>query len=177
MDLILSKTFKGMLVLIILDFIIIWLCVKHMEIDGSSGMGIFIVVPPVFLLNFIIGVILFFLKRDYCYMFILNSFIGSVIMYHLFDWRMGDRMNEMYDSWNFAKNDTVYTINKFNESNSFSISYQTDHGSSTEFITGLTKSKGDTLFLAADSIHIYIYKNGLYNFSNKMLPIHLNKIQ
>ncbi len=159
-----SKTFLVLIALVLVDFTVIWIWVVNDEPSPDSAIEIYIVVPFVFLLNLIIAGILFLFKKKYSSIFLVNSILSSIIMYNLFGYGIHKTIDNMYDSWEFTKNDTVFVINKSNEYNEFSMSYRTDPGSSTQFISGASKLQGDTLVLSSGSTHMFIVKDSLYNF-------------
>lgn len=57
-----KKTVKGALALLLLDILIIWIWAKNEDLGPGSAMVIYLVVPLVFIINVIIGGLLFFIK-------------------------------------------------------------------------------------------------------------------
>jgi hypothetical protein len=153
-----------LLALILVDVILISIWVSNEDLPPDSAMGIYIVVPFVFLINLIVAGILYLFKNRYSYIFLINAVLSSIIMYNLFNYGMQRTIDSMYDSWEFSKNDTLFVIDKANKFNEFSISYITQPGSSTQYISGSTKSKGDTVSLLTGSTRMYIVNGMLYNF-------------
>ena len=166
-----SISLVRLLALILIDFTVISIWVANEELPPDSAMGIYIVVPFVFLINLIVAGILYLFKKRYSYIFLINAILSSIIMYNLFVYGMQRTMDSMYDSWEFSKNDTLFLIDKANKFNEFSMSYMTEPGSSTQYISGSTKSKGDTLLLLTGSTRMYIVNGMLYNLRGIKSPI------
>jgi hypothetical protein len=168
-----EKTVKGALALLLLDILIIWIWAKNEDLGPGSAMVIYLVVPFVFIINVIIGGLLFFIKRAYTTMFFVNSIVASIVTNWLFTVELSNQSRSAYDSWAFNLKDTTFTINKSNNYDEFGISYSNDGESSTEFMSGKYKQNKDTLMLKVDSGNMYIHGNKLYNFRNSRIPIPL----
>ena len=166
-----SKTFKGTLILLLIDMLVIWIWAKNSDLGPGSAMVIYIVVPFAFIINIIIGVVLFFAKRIYSALFFINCIAASVITYWFFTLEMSNQYKGHFDHWSFNLRDTTFRITKWNKYNEFSISYSEGPGSSTSFIDGKCEQKKDTLLLISDSISMYIHDNKLYNFRKSKHPI------
>jgi hypothetical protein len=166
-----SISLLRLLALTLVDFTLISIWVANEELPPDSAMGIYIVVPFVFLINLIVAGILYLFKKRYGYIFLINAILSSIIMYNLYIYGMRRTLDKMYDSWEFSRNDTLFSVNKSNQYNEFSISYSTEPGSSTQFISGTTKTKGDTLSLITDSMSLYILNRKIYNFQSAKSPI------
>ena len=68
------KLFIKLFLLTIIDFIIIWFWVKEIDPEPSISIAIVIVVPTVILINLTIALILYFTKKEYSKVFVINSF-------------------------------------------------------------------------------------------------------
>jgi hypothetical protein len=172
-----SKIIKGSLLLFLIDILIIWIWATNSDLGPGSAMIIYIVVPFAFILNIIIGVILFFTKKIYSSMFFINCIVAPVITYWLFTSEMSNQHKEHLDHWSFNLQDTTFRITKWNKYNEFSMSYSEMPGSSTSFLDGIYVQKKDTLLLITDSIKMYIQHDKLYNFRKSKNPIALNHFQ
>lgn len=168
------KVFKYSLILALIDILVIWLWAINSDLGPGSAMVVYLVVPFVFIINIIIGVILFFAKRIYSSMFFINCIISPVITYWIFTLEMNNQYKEHFDHWGFNLRDTTFRITKSNKYNEFSISYSEGPGSSsTSFLDGKCEQKKDTILLIADSISMYIHNDKLYNFRKSKDPIAL----
>lgn len=167
------KFFKYSLVLALIDLLVIWLWTINSDLGPGSAMVVYIVVPFVFIINMIIGAILFFTKRVYSPLFFINCIVASAITFSLFTLEMNNQDKEHFDSWDFSLQDTTFSITKWNKYNEFSISYGENTGSSTSFLDGKCEQKKDTLFLITDSIRMYIHHDKLHNFRRSKNPITL----
>lgn len=167
------KVFKYSLILVLIDILLIWLWAINSDLGPASAMVIYIVVPFVFIINIVIGVVLFFTKRVYSSLFFINCIVASVITYWVFKLEMSHQYKGHFDHWSFNLQDTTFRITKWNKHNEFSISYSDSEnsGSSTSFIDGKCEQNKDTLLLIADSISMYIHNDKLYNFRKSKDPI------
>ena len=167
------KFLKGSIILVLIDMLIIWLWAINSDHGPGSTMVVYIVVPFAFIVNIIIGVILFFTKRVYSPMFFINCIVASLITCWIFTLKLNNQYKEPFDVWSFNLQDTTFKITKWNKYNEFSISYCARPGSSTGFLDGKCEQKKDTLLLIADSKSMRIYHDKLYNFRKSKNPISL----
>jgi hypothetical protein len=167
-----SRALRGSLLLILIDILIIWIWATNSDLGPGSAMVIYIVVPFAFIINIIIGVVLFFTKRVYSPLFFINCIIAPVITYWLFTLEMRNQYKGHFNHWSFNLQDTTFRITKWNKYNKFSISYSEMPGSSTSFLDGRCVQKKDTLLLITDSTKMYIHANKLYNFRKSSILLH-----
>ena len=167
------KFLKGSIILALIDILIIWLWAINSDHGLGSSMFVYIVVSFAFVINIIIGVILFFSKRAYSPMFFINCIVASIITYWIFTLELSNQYKKPFDVWSFNLRDTTFKITKWNECNEFSISYSASSVSSTSFLDGKCEQKNDTLLLTADSRSMCIHHNKLYNFRKSKNPISL----
>lgn len=131
------KHWTKIILLTIIDFIIIWFWVKHIDPDPSVSIGILLLVPfVVVVLNLIIALILYFTKKKIAFLFVINSVIAGILMFYLFSKGIDRHQNERLESWKFELQDTTYVITHWKIENTFSISESTNPGSSTGFLDG-----------------------------------------
>src|SRR5579875_2948152 len=104
------KLWTQLLLLTVLDFVIIWFWVREQDPDPSVSIGIFLVVPLAIIVNLILAAILYFVKRKYTNVFLINSVIAAVIMYYLFIAGIDRHQRQRYESWQFNLNDTTFRI-------------------------------------------------------------------
>lgn len=122
--------------LTIIDFVIIWLWVKQMNPDPSISIGIFIFVPLVIILNLVIAIILYFTKREFTPLFVVNSIIAGILMFYLFGKGIDRYQNERQESWTFKLHNITYVITHWKPENTFDMSESNNPGSSTGFLDG-----------------------------------------
>ena len=171
------KIWIRIILLTIIDFAIIWLWVKQMNPDPSVSIGILILVPLVVIFNLMIALILYFMKREFVALFIVNSIISGIIMFYLFDKGIDRYQNNRLESWNFKLKDETYTITHWKLENNFSMSESSSPGSSTYFLEGKFIKKEDEYYLTTDSTEFIIKKGYLYKFRNESDSIKLTKIE
>jgi hypothetical protein len=124
-------------ILITIDFILIWLWVYRIDPDPSISIGLLLLVPFIFAVNLIIAGIFYALKRNkYARLFLINSVLASIIMSYLFQRGIDRYQNVRLESWEFTKADTTYLLIRWKQTPDFDMSYSTQPGSSTGFLTG-----------------------------------------
>ena len=169
------KFWIRIILLTTIDFAIIWLWVKQMNPDPSISIGILILVPLVVILNLIIALILYFRKKEFVALFLVNSIISGILMFYLFG--IDRYQNNRLESWNFKLKDETYTITHWKLENTFSMSESNSPGSSAYFLEGKFIRKGDESYLTTDSTEFMIKKGYLYKFRNESDSIKLTKIE
>lgn len=171
------KLFLKILILTIIDFVIIWFWVKQNDPDPSISIYIFIVVPFVALLNLALALILYFTKRQYANLFVINAFISAVLMYFLFGVGINNHQKRILESWKFNISDTTFVITHWKLEKEFSISESTNPGSSTSFLDGKFITKNNESYLKTDSTEYIIKNKYLYGFRKAKDSIKLMKIE
>jgi membrane protein YdbS with pleckstrin-like domain len=171
------KLFTKLFLLTVIDFIIIWFWVKEIDPEPSISIAIVIVVPAVILINLTIALILYFTKKEYSKVFVINSFISAILMYFLFLNGIERHQNLRYESWKFNRKDTVFAIIHSKIDNTFSITESTNQGSSTEFLEGKFRENGNEYYLTNDSTEYKIRNEYLFGFRNSTDSIKLTKIE
>ncbi|MCI3935911.1 hypothetical protein MQX03_01795 [Chryseobacterium aahli] len=148
-----------------------------MNPDPSISIGIFIFVPLVIILNLIIAGILYFTKREFVTLFVVNSIIAGILMFYLFGKGIDRYQNERLESWTFKLHNTTYLITHWKPENTFDMSESNNTGSSKGFLDGEFITKGNEYYLKTDTTE-YIIKNGyLYKFRKESDSIKLTKIE
>ena len=171
------KLWTQILILTILDFIIISIIFKQGDPDPSVSIGILLVVPAAIIINLIIAAILFVIKRQFVKAFLINSIIAGVIIYYLFTNAIDQHQARHYDAWQFIQSDTTFELLLSKQDTTFYMTYSTNPGSSTSFISGHFIRNNDNYNLTNDSIRMMIRNEFLYRFRNKSDSIKLTKIK
>ena len=149
-----------------------------MDPDPSVSIGIILLVPFVLILNLIIAGVLYLIKRrQYVNSFLINSVISSIVMFYLFGEGIDRHQNKRLESWQFIKADFTFEVTRWKELNEFSMSYSTNPGSSTEFLTGRCTLENGEFILATDSTKFKIKNNYLFGFRIGADKIKLKKIE
>ena len=83
------KSLVKILFLTIIDFIFIWFWISTMKLDGSSAIGIIVIIPIIIILNLIISGILYLLKKkELSFLFLMNIIFASIITYFIFSYEI-----------------------------------------------------------------------------------------
>ncbi|MFD1096111.1 hypothetical protein [Salegentibacter chungangensis] len=164
-------------VLILIDIIVIWLWVYQIDPDPSLSIGILLLVPFVLILNLIIATILYFFKRKtFSKLFLINSIIASIIMFHFFKKGIDRHQDRVLENWTFQKADTTFSLIRWKESNQFSMSYSLNPGSSWGFLDGKYYKENSDWILIADSLKMKIANDSLIGFRKISDTIEMQKI-
>lgn len=170
------KIFLKILGLTILDYLLIWFWVKKMNPEPSISIAIIYLVPFVFAINIVIGIILLLFKNNNSKLFLVNSIIASILMFWIFGNGIRRHQDQRLDSWEFTKKDTIFRIVKWEETKTFDMSYSLTPGSSWGFLTGNWIIKNDTLILRAEKYNMYIFNDLLINFRNDSSRLIIKRI-
>jgi hypothetical protein len=173
------KTLYKILGLIIIDFGLIWFWVYQMDPDPSVSIGIFLLIPFVFIINLIIGGVLFFAKKkEYSKLFFINSLLSSIIMFYLFGKGIDRHQNNRLESWEFTKADSTFRLTRWKKTNGFSMSYSLRPGSSWGFLDGKCMERNGDWYLTSDSLNMKIIDDEkLIGFRNPTDTIRMNKLE
>ncbi len=171
------KLLPQIIILTIIDFVLIWIWVKAIDPDPSISIGLIILVPLVFGLNLIAAGIVYFIKKEFVKLFLFNTIIASTIMYFLFIEGINRHQRLRLESWEFQKTDTIFTIIRWKESNTFNMSYSTNPGSSWGLEGGSCEIESDEIILYGDSTEYKIKDMMLFGFREVRDTIKLKKIE
>jgi hypothetical protein len=169
-----KKKIKYGTAILILEIILLGLWVYSMKPDPSVSIGIILIVPILFGLNLIIGLVLYFLKKPLSKIFLANSLICPLIFYAFWSlWFMNyhERNNTEFK---FTLNEIVYelSIGKNNE-----YFYLCDENNDGRVYVGKYEKKGDSLILKDSDARMYIMDNKLFKFPEKRTGIDLIKTE
>ncbi|MGS2727980.1 hypothetical protein ACU8DI_15345 [Psychroserpens sp. BH13MA-6] len=170
-----SKTkLKYGIIIIVLELILIGIWIYSSEPDPSISIFLLLIIPTLFGTNFIIGLILYFLKKPLSKFFLMNSIFCPLIFYLIWKlWFLNyhDRNNTYYE---FSINDIVYelSIGKNNE-----YFYLCDENNDGRVYVGKYERKGDSILLNDNEYKMYIISNKLFEFPEKRTGITLNRME
>ncbi|NBG66900.1 hypothetical protein [Acidiluteibacter ferrifornacis] len=173
------KTIYKLLVLLIIDFGLIWLFVYQIDPDPSVSISIIIYVPLVVIVNLLIAGFLFFNKnKEYSILFLINAVLSSLVMIYLYDKGIDRHQNKRLESWEFSKSDTTFSIIRWKNIAEFSMTYSLRPGSSSGLLHGKCINLKDEWILTDDSLKMKITKDGnLVGFTSISDTIKLTKIE
>ena len=171
------KLFIKIFLLTIIDFIAIWFWVKQIDPDPSMAIGIMIVIPTVIIINLAIALLLYFIKKEYSKLFLINALISAIVMNFLFMKGIDRTVDRNLEMWEFNIKDTVFMITRWKLHNTFEITESTNSGSSTSILDGKTIKRDTDYYLTTDSTQ-YKIKNGyLFGFRSTLDSVKLSKIE
>ncbi|MCI9844874.1 hypothetical protein [Flavobacterium pectinovorum] len=154
-----------MIILVIVDFIALSIYTQKLKLDPSVAIGIIVIALFIFIVNILIAVFfLIFKKPSLTGLFVLNAFLASAISVYVFEKEMKKQSNLLSESWQFQKNDTVFSLTRWKKRNEFSMNYSLSPGSSSGFLDGKYFKENNSWILVTDSTKMKIENNVLIGF-------------
>lgn len=160
--------------ILILEIVLLGVWIYMMKPDPSVSIGITLIVPILFGINLIIGLLLYFQKKPLSKLFFANAVICPLIFYLLWNlWFMNyhERNNAEYK---FTINDVVYELSIGKNTEYF---YLCDENNDGRVYVGKYERKGDSILLKDSEYEMYIISNKLFEFPEKRTGIDLNKTE
>ena len=159
----LSTKILILIFLVIVDYLLISLYLRNQNLEPS--IAIIVLVPIAFLINILIGIIFFFIKKtSLTSIFVINAILSSSITYYSFGNEMRRQSSLELESWSFKRNDTLFELNSYKKRNEFDMSYSLSSGSSGNFLNGKYIKQQNGIILISDSIKMRIEGNKIIGF-------------
>ena len=159
----LSTKILILIFLVIVDYLLISLYLRNQNLEPS--IAIIVLVPIAFLINILIGIIFFFIKKtSLTSIFVINAILSSIITYYSFGNEMRRQSSLELESWSFKRNDTLFELNSYKKRNEFDMSYSLSSGSSGNFLNGKYIKQQNGIMLISDSIKMRIEGNKIIGF-------------
>ena len=131
----LSTKILILIFLVIVDYVLISLYLRNQNLEPS--IAIIVLVPIALLINILIAIIFFFIKKtSLTSIFVINAIPSSSVTYYSFGNEMRCQSSLELESWNFKRNDTLFELNRYKKRNEFDMSYSLSSGSSGNFLNG-----------------------------------------
>ncbi|WP_431472171.1 hypothetical protein I5168_00925 [Nonlabens sp. SCSIO 43208] len=165
--------------ILILEIILLGLWIYQMKPDPSTSIGIVLILPFLFGLNLIIGLIFYFLKKPLSKLFLINSIICPLIFYAFWSLWFIYWNERNYEDFSFGVDKRKLEVSLSKTSDYFSISDLTNkpNGSTTGLYFGKYERKGDSIKLTDGETKMYIIKNKLIGFPEKPTEIKLTRTE
>lgn len=159
----LSTKILILIFLVIVDYLLISLYLRNQNLEPS--IAIIVLVPIAFLINILIAIIFFFIKKtSLTSIFVINAILSSIITYYSFGNEMRRQSSLELESWSFKRNDTLFELNSYKKRNEFDMSYSLSSGSSGNFLNGKYIKQQNGIILISDSIKMRIEGNKIIGF-------------
>lgn len=131
----LSTKILILIFLVIVDYVLISLYLRNQNLEPS--IAIIVLVPIALLINILIAIIFFFIKKtSLTSIFVINAIPSSSVTYYSFGNEMRRQSSLELESWNCKRNDTLFELNSYKKRNEFDMSYSLSSGSSGNFLNG-----------------------------------------
>lgn len=131
----LSTKILFLIFLVIVDYLLISLYLRNQNLEPS--IAIIVLVPIALLINILIAIIFFFIKKtSLTSIFVINAIPSSSVTYYSFGNEMRRQSSLELESWNCKRNDTLFELNSYKKRNEFDMSYSLSSGSSGNFLNG-----------------------------------------
>ena len=126
----LSTKILILIFLVIVDYLLISLYLRNQNLEPNIAIAIIVLVPIAFLINILIAIIFFFIKKtSLTSIFVINAILSSIITYYSFRNEMRRQSSLELESWSFKRNDTLFELNSYKKRNKFDMSYSLSSGS------------------------------------------------
>lgn len=158
------KFWIQLLLLIIIDLIIIWFWVGQIDPDPSVSIALVLLLPFVIAINLILSVILYFTKRKYALVFLINTIPSAFLMNYLYIAAINQHQDLRYESWSFKIGDSTYRITHSKLDSSFDMSYNINQSFTVSFLQGKFTNTQNHYLLITDSTNYAIENNYLLGF-------------
>ncbi len=161
----LSTKIHVLIFLIIVDYLLISFYLRNQNLESSIAIAIIVLVPIAFLINILIALIFFFIKKtSLISIFVINAIASSIITYYSFGNEMRRQSSLELECWSFKRNDTLFELNRYKKRNEFDMIYSLLPGSSWNFLNGKYIKQQNGIILISDSIKMRIEGNKLIGF-------------
>ncbi|SDY16220.1 hypothetical protein SAMN05444411_1451 [Lutibacter oricola] len=165
-----KRIILGFFILLIEIFALRYWIYEIEKPDPSISIGIILIVPILFGINLILGLVLYFLKKPFTKLFLLNSIISPLIFYIFWSLWFSDYHERNNENFKFSINDIVYELSIEKNDEYF---YLCDEKNSGRVYVGKYEKKGDSLILKDSEAEMYIVDNKLLEFPEKRTEIKL----
>lgn len=163
--------------ILILEIVLLGLWVYIIKPEPSISISIVLILPILFGINLIIGLLLYFLQKPQAKLFFANSIICPIIFYAIWSlWYMNWNQRN-YENFSFDIDHRKVEISLSKTSDYFSISDLTNkpNGSTTGLYFGKYERIGDSIKLIDGKTKMFIVNNKLIGFPGNLTEIKLTE--
>tara|TARA_R110001606_G_scaffold57688_1_gene138958 strand:- start:2233 stop:2766 length:534 start_codon:yes stop_codon:yes gene_type:complete len=165
--------------ILILEIIFIGLWIYELKPDPSISIGIVLILPVLFGINLILGIIFRLLKKPFSKIFFVNSIVCPLIFYAFWNLWFMNWAERNYVEYSFGIENQKLEISLSKTSEYFSISDKTNqkNGSTTGLYFGKYERIGDSIKLTDGKNEMFIFENKLIGFPESLNKIKLKKAE
>jgi len=166
------RTFQKIILLLIIDFVIIWIWFYIEDPDPSISIALIMIIPFIIIVSILIaGIIWFIKKKSIAKYFIINAFFASIIAYFLWSFAIQRHQERIWETYSFDYNQKKYQINIYKPDSTFGINESTNPGSSWTFQDGKIERNNLEIRLITDSTKYIIKNDSIFGFTNKTIKL------
>lgn len=165
---------KQQLIILLLDFILIWFWVQSIHPEPSISIALIIFIPVIIVINIIAGFVLIIFKSKWSNSLFINTIFSPIIFYFFFTTAIQKGIDDNYKSFYFQKDnknfEITFKVNNGKVSDSlFYDFYGLGDGSSwTIGISGHYRINKDTILMWTDSGRLMkMYNLILFDYPKK----------
>ena len=161
-----KKNILTMTPIIIVDILILGGWILYLKPSQDMAIILIYVFPILFVVNFIIAGIVYFIKKRYTPFFMLNAAVSVIMIWVFFALYTEIESRKYNKEWKFSVDSINYRI-EYSPFSERSDNYWVGDGVYFGRERGTAKTQNDTIYFSSiDSTEYYIYKGYLYNFKN-----------
>jgi len=165
-----KKNILTMTPIVIVDILILGGWILYLKPSQDMAIILIYVFPILFVANFFIAGIVYFIKKRYTPFFMLNAAVSVIMIWFFFALYTEIESRKYNKYWKFRIENTNYLINYspfYDIGDNYRISINLENGFFERSDRGNAKTQNDTIYFSSiDSTEYYIYKGYLYNFKN-----------
>jgi len=170
------KTLPLFVLMLVVDFIILWLWVYRMDPDPSSGIALVFIIPSVLIFNLLVGGVFYWAKKERLWLlFLINSILSSALLFLLFQDGVQRNVDRSVESWTFQSGDSTFILYRRKIDHTFQVDVKTAVNPSQELMNGVVVESGEGWVLKTDSLEMRIARQQLINFRNVEDTIQLRR--
>ncbi|WP_405567140.1 hypothetical protein [Polaribacter sp. Asnod6-C07] len=172
-------TLKYGIGILILEIILLGLWIYELKPDPSISIGIVLIIPILFGINLILGIIFYLLKKPLSKIFFVNSIVCPLIFYAFWNLWFMNWAERNYEEYSFGIDNRKLEVSLSKTSDYFSISDNTNqkNGTTTGLYFGKYERIGDSIKLTDGKYKMFIFENKLIGFPKSLNEIKLKKAE
>ncbi len=170
---------KRIAIFLITDIVLLAVFVLFLQMEPGGSLIVIIIVPFLFIINIIPGILLEIRGKTISKILIANSFAAPLIFYGLmYIWFLYYHETH-FDNYNFQFNNRAHQLTIYKKSDHFGISdiSTQNQGFTSGLMFGKYTINNDSIILIDDQKKCFVVNSKLYDFKESSEPLNLQKAE